>query len=167
MPTTTEKPVKKAKTTKASPRAKKTEAIAPAAEAVVARAGTFVSALGRRKTSIARVRLWTTGEGKINVNGKEADKDFHTYEERLILRAALKVTGNEFGMNVQVMASGGGAHGQAEAARLGIARALIEFNPAYRTTLKKLGFLTRDPRAKERKKFGLKRARRAPQWSKR
>ena len=166
MPTITEKPVKKAKAAKPSSRTKKIETVK--AEATPMSSATpYLYALGRRKTSIARVRLWTTGEGSIEVNGKPADEYFHTYEERLILRAPLKITGNETSMNVQVNAQGGGAHGQAEAARLGISRALVELNPAFRKTLKKLGFLTRDPRAKERKKFGLKRARRAPQWSKR
>ncbi len=164
------KPVKKTRTVKTSPRVKKTAAVAAdavvVAHATVAPAGKYIYAIGRRKTAIATVRLWTTGEGKLEVNGKPADDYFHTYEERLILRSPLKMTGNET-MNVLVKAVGGGAHSQAEAARLAISRALIKINPALRKTLKKLGYLTRDPRAKERKKFGLKRARRAPQWSKR
>lgn len=164
---TEDKPAaKKVRTAKAPARAKKTDDAVAGEVATTAQTGRFIYALGRRKTAIASVRLWPTGEGKITVNGKPVDDYFHTYEERLIVRAAQKITGNEM-MNVQVTATGGGAHSQAEAARLGISRALIELNPAYRKTLKKLGYLTRDPRAKERKKFGLKRARRAPQWSKR
>ena len=174
MTTTTEtteteikKPAKKARVLKKVALPKKVDAAEPmVVNEKGEQKGRYIAALGRRKTAIARVRIWMNGEGKIEVNGKPADDYFHTYEERLIIRSAIKTTGNET-MNVQVTASGGGAHSQAEAARLGISRALIEFNPAYRKTLKKLGFLTRDPRAKERKKFGLKRARRAPQWSKR
>lgn len=164
---TTVKPVRKPRTPRAPTRAKKADdAVAVESVQQAAPTGKFISALGRRKTAIARVRVWASGEGKIEVNGKPVDEYFHTYEERLIVRSALKMTGNET-MNVQVMANGGGAHSQAEAVRLGISRALITLNPTYRKTLKKLGYLTRDPRAKERKKFGLKRARRAPQWSKR
>ncbi len=165
--TTTEKPVKKPRKPRVAKQPKKVEESTVTASVPQVSAGErFLFALGRRKTAIARVRVWVNGEGNIEVNGKPADEYFHTYEERLILRAPLKITGNEM-MNVKVVASGGGAHSQAEAVRLALSRVLIQLNPTYRKTLKKLGYLTRDPRAKERKKFGLKRARRAPQWSKR
>ena len=130
------------------------------AEATVA-GGAYLFALGRRKTSIARVRLIKVGKGLITVNGKPMEKYFTTYELRAIVTAMDTV------MDVSAEVEGGGTRGQAESVRLGISRALCELNPIYRKTLKKLGFLTRDPRAKERKKPGLKRARRAPQWSKR
>lgn len=175
----------KKKVTKAAPRAKKTakkeedaEKMTSAAveestaseEAVAsasAKGGSFISAVGRRKTSIARVKLIKNGKGTITVNGRPVDEYFTTYEQRLIVKSPLAVTGNETAVDVSANVEGGGVHGQAESVRLGLTRALIVLNPTYRKTLKKLGFLTRDPRAKERKKFGLKRARRAPQWSKR
>jgi small subunit ribosomal protein S9 len=111
--------------------------------------------------------LVTSGKGVFVVNGKPMPAYFTTFEQRLIAGQPLKATGLETAVDVSAQVSGGGIHGQSEAVRLGIARALVALNPAYRKTLKKLGFLTRDPRAKERKKPGLKRARRAPQWSKR
>ena len=136
------------------------------AEATVA-GGAYLFALGRRKTSIARVRLIKVGKGLITVNGKPMEKYFTTYELRAIVTSPLKMTAMDTVMDVSAEVEGGGTRGQAESVRLGISRALCELNPIYRKTLKKLGFLTRDPRAKERKKPGLKRARRAPQWSKR
>ena len=129
--------------------------------------GAYISALGRRKTAIARVRLIKNGTGKIVINGVAMEKFFTTFELKGIVTDALRTVSQDTAMDVSAFVQGGGNHGQAEAVRLGIARALIELNPTYRKTLKKLGFLTRDPRAKERKKPGLKRARRAPQWSKR
>jgi len=137
-----------------------------AAETTVA-GGAFVFAIGRRKTAIARVRLIKVGKGLITVNGKPMEKYFTTYELRTMVTSPLKMTAMESAMDVSAEVEGGGIRGQAESVRLGISRALCELNPTYRKTLKKLGFMTRDPRAKERKKPGLKRARRAPQWSKR
>lgn len=127
----------------------------------------YIYALGRRKTAIAKVRLIKNGKGLITVNGRPMEDVFNTYESRMMVNAPIKITGLEGAVDVSVETNGGGILGQAEAVRLGISRALIELNPTYRVTLKKLGYLMRDPRAKERKKPGLKKARRAPQWSKR
>ncbi len=129
--------------------------------------GSYISALGRRKTAIARVRLTKVGKGTITINKGSFEKYFPTFELSNIVKSPLAIVGLETAVDVSAFVQGGGNHAQAEAVRLGIARALIELNPTYRKTLKKLGYLTRDPRAKERKKPGLKRARRAPQWSKR
>ncbi|MBM3204628.1 30S ribosomal protein S9 [Candidatus Uhrbacteria bacterium] len=135
--------------------------------ATAIKGGSYVAALGRRKTSIARVRVVKNGKGAISVNGKPMDQYFTTYELRGMVLSPLKTTGQETAIDVSASVEGGGIRGQAEAVRLGVSRALIEINPAFRKTLKKLGFLTRDPRSKERKKPGLKKARRSPQWSKR
>lgn len=123
--------------------------------------------LGRRKEAVARVRLYS-GKGQLTVNSKNMIEDGY-FSKILIDRLVqpLRLTGNEGKFDVSVVAAGGGKTGQAEAVRLGIARALLELNPEFRTTLKKAGFLSRDPREKERKKYGLKRARKAPQFSKR
>ncbi len=129
--------------------------------------GEYIFGLGRRKTSIARVRMYKTGTGKMTVNGKDLDVYFPVQELQNMIKAVLTVVGLEGAIDIVAEAEGGGIHGQAESVRLGLSRALIILNPTYRKTLKKMGCLTRDPRAKERKKFGLKKARRAPQWSKR
>lgn len=144
---------------------------APASEAAMAPAkhipkGTYIYALGRRKTAIAQTRLFTGGKGDIQVNGKPYTTYFTVYDLQEAVTAPLKAIGMA-DADVQLKVKGGGMRGQAEAARLGISRALIELNPAYRKTLKKMGFLMRDPREKERKKYGLKKARKAPQWAKR
>ncbi|WP_102029443.1 30S ribosomal protein S9 [Salirhabdus sp. Marseille-P4669] len=121
---------------------------------------------GRRKSSVARVRL-VPGTGKVVVNKRDAE-DYFPYETlRRILNQPLQVTETEGSYDVLVNVSGGGFTGQAGAIRLGIARALLEADPEYRSVLKRAGLLTRDARAKERKKYGLKAARRAPQFSKR
>ncbi len=127
----------------------------------------YLYAVGRRKTSVARVRLFKKGEGKILVNGKALNEYFPTLELRNIAKAPLETINRlkEFDFSVKV--AGGGMHGQAEAMRHGVARALLVFDKDLRTILKPEGFLKRDARRKERKKPGLKRARRAPQWSKR
>jgi small subunit ribosomal protein S9 len=132
-----------------------------------AKGGSFIPAIGRRKTSIARVRLIKNGKGLITVNGKSFDTYFSTFDLRSQIEAPLKAIGQAEAVDVSVKVVGGGIRGQAEAVRHGIARALIQLNPTFRKTLKKLGHLSRDPRQKERKKPGLKSARRAPQWSKR
>jgi small subunit ribosomal protein S9 len=128
---------------------------------------TYIEAIGRRKQASARVRLHNGGSGKITINGRE----FVEYLPITILQqsatAPLRDTGTENVFDITVQVKGGGVHGQADAMRLGIARALIDFNPEYRTVLKKNGFLTRDARVRERKKFGKLGARRSPQWSKR
>ncbi|HEY4497026.1 MAG: 30S ribosomal protein S9 [Candidatus Terrybacteria bacterium RIFCSPLOWO2_01_FULL_44_24] len=128
----------------------------------------FFSAVGRRKTAIARVRLFTKGDKGAVVNGKSLDDYFHNNLEFATLAASslsrMKVT-DKFRAIINV--SGGGLHAQAEAIRHATARALVLFNPDFRKRLKRAGFLTRDSRMVERKKYGLKKARRAPQWQKR
>ncbi|MCQ2010589.1 MAG: 30S ribosomal protein S9 [Sporolactobacillus sp.] len=121
---------------------------------------------GRRKSSVARVRL-VPGEGKVVINGRSADEFFNLETLRTILKQPLVATETEGRYDVLVNVEGGGFTGQAGAIRHGVARALLEADPEYRAVLKKAGFLTRDPRMKERKKYGLKGARRAPQFSKR
>ena len=121
---------------------------------------------GRRKSSVARVRL-VPGNGQIIVNGKESKDYFKKKTLEMIIRQPLVLTETEGRFDVLVNAHGGGTTGQAGAVRLGIARALLKADIEYRPVLKKAGFLTRDPRMKERKNYGLKGARRAPQFSKR
>ena len=121
---------------------------------------------GRRKSSIARVRL-VEGSGKITINGKSIDDFFGVETLKVIVRQPLTVTNTTSKYVVICTVKGGGFTGQAGAIRHGIARALNEANSEYRPALKQNGFLTRDPRMKERKKYGLKKARKAPQFSKR
>jgi small subunit ribosomal protein S9 len=121
---------------------------------------------GRRKQSVARVRL-VPGEGKIIINDREIDDYFGLETLKLIVRQPLVLTDTLSKFNVLVNVVGGGFTGQAGAIRHGISRALLEADETLRPMLKKAGFLTRDPRMKERKKYGLKKARRAPQFSKR
>ncbi len=121
---------------------------------------------GRRKESVARVRL-VPGGGRIVINGKEMDDYFGLETLKLIVRQPLVATETDGTFDVITKVEGGGFSGQAGAIRHGIARALLQADDSYRSTLKKNGFLTRDPRMKERKKYGLKKARRAPQFSKR
>ncbi len=121
---------------------------------------------GRRKSSIARVRL-VEGKGTITINGKNIDEYLGTDTLKVIVRQPLTATNTTDKYDVICKVQGGGFTGQAGAIRLGIARALLEANNEYRPTLKSAGFLTRDPRMKERKKYGLKKARKAPQFSKR
>lgn len=123
-------------------------------------------AVGRRKSAAARVRI-DKGTGKIVVNGMPMEKYFPHFEMQTVIMGPLKAIAKEKDLDFSVKVSGGGKRGQATAVQLGIARALIKWNEEFKKTLKTLGFLTRDPRVKERKKFGLKKARRAPQWSKR
>lgn len=126
----------------------------------------YFEAVGRRKTAIARVRLFTR-PGDFSVNGKLYSEYFPTIELQKIAEDALQKMKLFGRFRVSVKVLGGGTHAQADALRHGLARCLIKFNPDFRKRLKRVGFLTRDPRAKERKKFGLKKARRAPQWAKR
>lgn len=121
---------------------------------------------GRRKSSVARVYL-LPGTGKVTINKKDMDEYFGYDTLKVIARQPLELTGNTDKFDVLVNVHGGGYTGQAGAIRHGIARALIEADPELRPALKKAGYLTRDPRMKERKKYGLKAARRAPQFSKR
>lgn len=124
------------------------------------------SATGRRKCSIARVRL-VPGTGNITVNGKNLSDYLGRRILELVVNAPLEVTETRNKYDIVVKVLGGGTTGQAGAIRHGIARALVEADPELRTVLKKAGFLTRDPRMKERRKYGLKKARKAPQFSKR
>lgn len=126
----------------------------------------YIEAIGRLKTATARVRLYP-GSGEIVVNDKPMPAYFGRALDQMILRQPLSLTGMESAYNISVHVRGGGEGGQASAVRLGIARALIEADENLRPTLKSAGFLTRDARAKERKKPGLKRARKAPQYTKR
>ena len=121
---------------------------------------------GRRKESVARVRL-VPGSGKITVNGRDIDDYFGLETLKVIVRQPLNETGTVAKFDVLCTVTGGGVSGQAGAIRHGISRALVTLNPEYRASLKAAGFMTRDPRMKERKKYGLKAARRAPQFSKR
>ena len=127
----------------------------------------YLYAVGRRKKAVARTRLFKKGTGKITVNEKEYDKYFPSMPLNQLIIQPLKATGKlkEFDFSIKV--AGGGPVGQAEAVRHGIARALVVFDKDLRSALKPHNFLKRDPRRKERKKPGLKRARRAPQFSKR
>ncbi len=126
----------------------------------------YIEAIGRRKTSTARVRLYP-GTGEIIVNEMPGDAYFGRALDRMLLRQPLSLTGTESSYNISIQVKGGGDGGQAAAVRLGIARALCESDENFRPALKAAGFLTRDSRAKERKKPGLKRARKAPQYTKR
>ena len=128
----------------------------------------YYEGLGRRKEATARVRLHTGGSGNLfTVNNKPLSEYFSREIDQVQIVKPLKVTGTEGRFDVTVKVNGGGVTGQAGAVQLGIARALLEADPEYRTTLRKHRLLTRDARAKERKKPGLKRARKAPQYTKR
>ena len=127
----------------------------------------YFAGTGRRKTAIARIRLQIQGEKNILINGKPLEVYFPTAELQQIVKSPFEKLGclDKFGLSAKV--KGGGYQAQAEATRHGIAKALVLFNSEFRKKLKKAGYLTRDSRMRERKKFGLKRARRAPQWQKR
>ena len=122
---------------------------------------------GRRKSSVARVRVYENGTGAITINGRDIDDYFGLDTLKLIVRQPLNLTETLGKVDIVCTVAGGGVTGQAGAIRHGISRALLGVNPEYRAILKAAGFLTRDPRMKERKKYGLKAARRAPQFSKR
>lgn len=124
-------------------------------------------AVGRRKTAIAVARLTPKGDGTITVNGRKFEEYFPIAQLQKDVVSPLEAVGHLSDYSIQVHVRGGGIHGQAGAVRHAIARSLLIIDPAWRATLKPLGVLTRDPRAKERKKPGLHRARRAPQFSKR
>jgi small subunit ribosomal protein S9 len=127
----------------------------------------YFESIGRRKTSTARVRLFPQGEKTIIINGKPLEKYFPIFEMQQIVLSPFQKMDILGQFGVSVLVKGGGIHSQSEAIRHGISNALILFNPEFRKTLKSTGYLTRDSRMRERKKFGLKRARRAPQWAKR
>lgn len=125
-----------------------------------------ISTTGRRKEAVARVRI-TAGTGRFDLNGRTLEEYFPSRTQRMTALAPLRAAEKEKEIDVIARLEGGGATGQAGALRHGIARALIELDPSLRGILKKEGFLTRDPREKERRKYGLKKARKAPQYSKR
>ncbi|MCB7513514.1 MAG: 30S ribosomal protein S9 [Candidatus Pseudoscilispira sp.] len=127
----------------------------------------YMYGTGRRKSSVARVHLFEGGNGTITINGRDIDEYFGLETLKMVVRQPLEATGTVGKVDISATVTGGGVSGQAGALRHGIARALLSVDPAYRTILKQAGFLTRDPRMKERKKYGLKAARRAPQFSKR
>ena len=127
----------------------------------------YYYARGRRKEASAQVRLYPGGSGKIIVNDKPLEEYFPLERNILAVLSPLRVTGMEGKFDITVKVKGGGISGQADAIKLGIARALTLYDPQLRPVLKQYGFLTRDPREKERKKVGLKRARKAPRYSKR
>ena len=157
--TKTTKKVAKSRTTK--------KKVAPKKRVAKAKKEKFFEAIGRRKTAAARVRLFPEGGKGISVNGKEFKEYFPNLQLQEIIKSPLNLVEaqDKFGFSIKL--KGGGVQAQAEAVRHGIAKTLILFNLEFRQKLKKAGFLTRDPRMRERKRFGLKRARRAPQWSKR
>ncbi len=155
----------------AKPR-KKAETVSSEVEAIVkplkksAVKSEYFEAVGRRKTATARVRL-SAGFSGLEVNGKSFQKYFPLLRLQKKAFAPLEKTETAVKMGATVMVNGGGIAGQADAVSLGVARALVKFNPELRERFRRLGYLTRDARAVERKKFGLKKARRAPQWVKR
>lgn len=127
----------------------------------------YYEGVGRRKTSTARVRLYVGGTGTMTVNNKPGEQYFTRDTDRAAVFAPLKATGTEARFNVSIHVVGGGPTGQADAVQMGMARALLKADPDYRSALRQYGLLTRDARAKERKKPGLKKARKAPQYTKR
>ncbi len=138
----------------------------PTAEAVLPQSGAYYYGTGRRKSAVARVRLYS-GSGTIVVNGKPYMEIFTRLVHQNKVAAALALTEMAGSFNVQAKVAGGGVGAWADALAHGIARALVAFDERFRPALRKAGLLTRDPRVKERKKYGLKRARKAPQYTKR
>ena len=127
----------------------------------------YLYGTGRRKSSVARVHLFQNGTGSITINGRDIDDYFGLETLKMVVRQPLETTNTLGKVDIVATVKGGGVSGQAGALRHGVARALLLASEDYRPLLKKAGFLTRDPRMKERKKYGLKAARRAPQFSKR
>jgi small subunit ribosomal protein S9 len=126
----------------------------------------YYEAVGRRKRAIARVRLYP-GDGEVVINGKPLTEYFGRPQDRQNVVAPALLTGNDKRFNLSILVNGGGITGQAQAIRHGVSRALLVADPGVKQMLRRAGFLTRDPREKERKKPGLKRARKAPQYTKR
>jgi small subunit ribosomal protein S9 len=156
-----EKKVKKVKAKEE--KVKKKEIVKPK----VKKPARYFEAVGRRKTAVARVRLWTQGEQEFLVNNKSYQDYFSNSELQQIATDSLRKMKSLDRFRIKVLVKGSGLYSQAEATRHGISRVLVKFNPDFKKRLRRVGFLTRDPRMRERKKFGLKRARRAPQWRKR
>ncbi len=145
---------------------KETTAVKKTEKAVKAPAAKYFEGVGRRKTAVARVRI-QTGHGKSSVNGKETATYFGLTELKEIALAPMKELKIPEKFDVSVKVMGGGVRAQAEAIRHGLSRALVDFDEDFKKRLRGLGFMTRDSRMVERKKYGLKKARRAPQWKKR
>jgi len=168
---TIKKPVKKPVVKKTVKKPVRKEMIKPVKNEVGVRIAEnkteSISATGKRKNAIAQIRFFPQGQGEISINKKEIKKYFPVAELQELVLSPLKLVKKEREVDLNVKVMGGGVHSQAEATRLGISRALISLNPDWRKELKTAGFLRRDSRKKERKKPGLKRARRAPQWAKR
>jgi small subunit ribosomal protein S9 len=127
----------------------------------------YIETVGRRKTSVARARIVPAAKSAFSINEKSIEDYFKVAEQRVIVIDALNASKIDQKFHITVMVKGGGVNSQAEAIRHALARALVDFDQTLRGDLKKAGYLKRDPRAKERRKFGLKKARKAPQWSKR
>lgn len=145
-------------------KSEKKTAVKPSSKSVT---GRYIEAIGRRKTSTARVRITEGSKEGISINGKSLAVYFPTAELQSIVNTATSKSKIPAKFNITVVVKGGGVHSQAESVRHGISRALVAHSEESRPRLKKLGFLKRDPRSKERRKFGLKKARKASQWSKR
>ena len=128
---------------------------------------TYLRAIGRRKTATAVVKIYENGSNTFTINGKKSSEYFPTEELQKIIHDPLAKTKTTEKYDIVVTTKGGGIHAQAEAVRHGVARILASMTDELKSSVKKLGFLKRDPRAKERRKFGLKKARKSPQWSKR
>jgi len=141
--------------------------IALAIKEFVGKPDRYFEAIGRRKTAVARVRLFTKGDKEFIVNNQPYQKYFQTIEDQESAVGSMKKMKCLDKFRITVRVHGGGHRAQAEAIRHGTARVLVDFNQNFRKRLRKAGFLTRDPRMRERKKFGLKRARKSPQWAKR
>ena len=134
---------------------------------IAAKPDKYYEATGRRKTAVARVRLFTRGEKQFLVNGKPYQEYFPLAQDQDTVTASMRKMKCLDKFKVTVLVNGGGRSAQAEAVRHGTARVLVDFNNNFKKRLRKVGYLTRDPRMRERKKFGLKRARKSPQWAKR
>jgi small subunit ribosomal protein S9 len=143
------------------------EEIAKAIKETAGKPDRYFEAIGRRKTAVARVRLYTKGDKEFIVNDQPYQKYFQTIEDQESAVSSMKKMKCLDKFRITVKVQGGGHRAQAEAIRHGTARVLVDFNANFRKRLRKAGFLTRDPRMRERKKFGLKRARKSPQWAKR
>lgn len=173
MPPRKTTPVKKPvarKTSTRRPAVKKphVDVVAPAAPKPVKHIRrTYIFAVGRRKEAVARVRWSAEGSGEITVNQRPLATYFPSFELQQTVKGPLVITQQEQQGTISIKVAGGGIQGQADASRLGLARALVKNDADLRIPLKRAGFLRRDPRVKERKKYGLRRARRAPQWQKR
>lgn len=127
----------------------------------------YIEAIGRRKTSVARVRLTKAAKTTVTINGRNPEDYFLTKELQAVYHRPLEIGGQTANYAITAVIKGGGIHSQAEALAMGIARALVKHDPETKAEIKKAKLLTRDARMKERRKFGLKKARKSPQWSKR